>query len=138
MAAELKRLVLRSRPRVERTLGGWRLVALDGTQFSLTDTPQITATTLQSPDAARARAFAKLTTAVLLEVGLHNPLAAAIGRHGESEWALAQRLLASAEAGRVARRLLVRGRRLCRPRAGACARVGSHFLLRARIDQAAG
>ena len=44
---------------------------------------------------ARGRAaFAKMTAAVLLEVGLHNPLAAAIGRKGESEWVLAQRLLA--------------------------------------------
>ena len=33
-------------------------------------------------------------TGVLLELGLHNPLAAAIGRQGESEWQLAGRLLA--------------------------------------------
>jgi hypothetical protein len=44
-------------------------VALDGTQFSLTNTPQIAAvTTTNAPDAARRAAFAKLTTAVLLEV----------------------------------------------------------------------
>lgn len=30
---------------------------------------------------------------VLLELGLHNPLAAGIGRQGESEWALARRVL---------------------------------------------
>jgi hypothetical protein len=34
-------------------------------------------------------AFAKMATSVLLELGLHNPLAAAIGRQGQSEWALA-------------------------------------------------
>ena len=44
-------------------------------------------------DALRA-AFAKITTGVLLELGLHNPLAAAIGRSGQSEWALALELLA--------------------------------------------
>ena len=31
----------------------------------------------------------------LVERGLHNPLAAAIGRHGESEYALAERLIGS-------------------------------------------
>jgi hypothetical protein len=48
---------------------GWRLVGLDGTQFSLTNTPQI----LQAVPKARSRrgraAFAKLPTSVLLEIG---------------------------------------------------------------------
>jgi Transposase DDE domain len=65
-------------------------------------------------------------------VGLHNPLAAAIGRKGESEWALAQRLLAQLPA-----RALLLGDRLygvtafARQAQAACTRVGSHFLLRA-------
>jgi len=73
-----------------------------------------------------------MTTAVLLEVGLHNPLAAAIGRHGESEWALAQRLLAQ-----LPKRALLLGDRLygvvafARVAQAACRRVGSQFLLRA-------
>jgi hypothetical protein len=73
-----------------------------------------------------------MTAAVLLEVGLHNPLAAAIGRHGESEWALAQRLL-----GQLPKRALLLGDRLYGVAAfvvharAACTRVGSHFLLRA-------
>jgi hypothetical protein len=111
---------------------GWRLVALDGTQFSLLNTPQITAR-LEKVRTRRGRAaFAKITTAVLLELGLHNPLAAAIGRKGESEWALAQRLLA-----RLPTRALLLGDRLYGVTAfvvqarTACARVGSHFLLRA-------
>lgn len=111
---------------------GWRVVALDGTQFSLTNTPQITATTRKARTRRGRAAFAKLTTAVLLEVGLHNPLAAAIGRDGESEWALAQRLLAQ-----LPKRALLLGDRLYGVAAfvvharAACARVGSHFLLRA-------
>ena len=111
---------------------GWRLVALDGTQFSLTNTPQITATTTKARTRRGRAAFAKLTTAVLLEVGLHNPLAAAIGRHGESEWALAQRLLAQ-----LPKRAVLLGDRLYGVATfvvhaqAACARVGSHFLLRA-------
>jgi hypothetical protein len=110
----------------------WRLVALDGTQFSLTNTPQIAAVTTKARTRRGRAAFAKLTTAVLLEVGLHNPLAAGIGRHGESEWALAQRLLAQLPA-----RALLLGDRLygvaafVAPARAACTRVGSHFLLRA-------
>ena len=73
---------------------GWRLVALDGTQYSVTNTPQITATTTKAPSRRGRAAFAKITVSVLLELGLHNPLAASIGRQGESEWALAWRLLA--------------------------------------------
>jgi len=133
--ADLMRRVLRPRATRRQKAAfwrGWRLVALDGTTFSLTNTPQINATV----DKARTRrgraAFAKLTTAVLLELGLHNPLAAGIGRHGESEWALAQRLLAQ-----LPKRALLLGDRLYGVAAflvharAACARVGSHFLIRA-------
>jgi hypothetical protein len=134
--AELMRRVLRpkaTRRQRDAFWRGWRLVALDGTQFSLTNTPQITATTEKARTRRGRAAFAKLTAAVLLEVGLHNPLAAGIGRHGESEWALAQRLL-----GQLPTRALLLGDRLYGVAAfvvharAACARVGSHFLLRAR------
>jgi DDE family transposase len=114
---------------------GWRLVALDGTQFSLINTPQVTATFEKAPTRRGRAAFAKMTTAVLLELGLHNPLAAAIGRRGESEWALAQRLLAQLPKG-----ALLLGDRLYGVAAFAvealtvCRRVGSHFLLRTRRD----
>jgi len=134
--AELMRRALRPRatPRQHREAfwRGWRLVALDGTQFSLINTPQVTAI-LEKARTRRGRAaFAKITTAVLLEVGLHNPLAAAVGRKGESEWALAQRLLAQ-----LPKRAVLLGDRLYGVVAfavvahAACRRVGSHFLLRA-------
>jgi hypothetical protein len=133
--AELMRRVLRPKATTrqrEAFWRGWRLVALDGTQFSLTNTPPIT-TRRQKARTRRGRAaFAKMWTAVLLEVGLHNPLAAAIGRDGESEWALAQRLLAQ-----LPTRALLLGDRLYGVAAfvvharAACTRVGSHFLLRA-------
>lgn len=134
--AELMRRVLRPKatPRQRDAFWrGWRLVALDGTQFSLTNTPQITALTTKARTRRGRAAFAKLTTAVLLEVGLHNPLAARIGRHGESEWALAQQLLAQ-----LPKRALLLGDRLYGVAAfvvharAAGTRVGSHFLLRAR------
>jgi hypothetical protein len=134
--ADLMRRALRPRatPRQHREAfwRGWRLVGLDGTQFSLINTPQVT-TTFEKARTRRGRAaFAKITTAVLLEIGLHNPLAAAVGRKGESEWALGQRLLAQ-----LPKRAVLLGDRLYGVVAFACAaqtvcqRVGSHFLLRA-------
>ena len=133
--AELMRRALRAKA-TRRQPGafwrGWRLVALDGTQFSLTNTPQIAATYAKARTRRGRAAFAKIWTTVLLEVGLHNPLAAAIGRHRESEWALAQRLLAQLPG-----RALLLGDRLygvaafVGPARAACQRVGSHFLLRA-------
>jgi hypothetical protein len=133
--ADLMRRVLRpkaTRRQRDAFWRGWRLVALDGTQFSLTNTPQIRVTREKARTRRGRAAFAKIGTAVLLEVGLHNPLAAAIGRDGESEWALAQRLLVQ-----LPRRALLLGDRLYGVAAflvharTACARVGSHFLLRA-------
>jgi len=133
--ADLMRRVLRpkaTRRHREAFWRGWRLVALDGTTFSLTNTPQISATVEKARTRRGRAAFAKITTTVLLEVGLHNPLAAAIGRHGESEWALAQRLLAQ-----LPTRALLLGDRLYGVAAfvvhalAAGERVGSHFLLRA-------
>ena len=112
---------------------GWRLTALDGTQWSLTNTPQITAQARKARTRRGRAAFAKLPTAVLLELGLHNPLAAAIGRAGESEWALALTLL-----GQIPARALVMADRLygcgafLAPLHASCQRVGSHFLVRAQ------
>jgi hypothetical protein len=76
-------------------------------------------------------AFAKLGVAVLLELGVHNPLAAAIARHGESELALARRLFAQ-----LPKRALVLGDRLYGVPGvivevwATCRRVGSHLLFR--------
>jgi hypothetical protein len=113
---------------------GWRVVALDGTQFSLTNTPQILETVPKARTRRGRAAFAKITTCVLLEIGLHNPLAAAIGHRGQSEWELARTLLAQ-----LPKRVLLLADRLYGCAAFAvqaqavCARVGSHFLLRARM-----
>jgi hypothetical protein len=133
--ADLMQRVLRpqaTRRQPDAFWRGWRVVALDGTQFSLTNTPQIVGAVAKARTRRGRAAFAKITTCVLLEVGLHNPLAAAIGRQGESEWALAQRLLAQ-----LPKHALLLGDRLygviafARAAQVACRRVGSHFLLRA-------
>ena len=114
---------------------GWRLVALDGTQFSLTNTPQVLGRARKAKSRRGAAAFAKLQAAVLLEVGLHNPLAAAIAREGESEWALAHRLLDAlpAHAVLLMDRLYGCGAFLA-PTLAACHRVGSHVVVRARAS----
>jgi hypothetical protein len=135
--ADLMRRVLRRRAtrrdHPDAFWRGWRLLALDGTQFSLTNTPQVLATVRKARTRRGRAAFAKLTTAVLLEVGLHNPLAAAIGRRGESEWALAHSLLAQLPAGAL---LLADRLYGCAAFAveaqAACQRAGSEFLVRAR------
>jgi len=137
--AELMRRMLRplARPRrhPEAYWRGWRLTALDGTQFSVTNTPQNNAA-LSKAKARRGRAaFAKITSSVLLELGLHNPLAAAIGHKGQSEWELSLSLLAQLPKG-----VLLLADRLsgCAAFAAealkACRRVGSHFLFRARTQ----
>jgi len=112
---------------------GWRLVALDGTQFSLTNTPHVKATVRKAKTRRGRAAFAKITAGVLLELGLHNPLAAAIGRAGQSEWALALELLAQlpAQALLLADRLHGCAAFIAAAQA-VCTRVGSHFLIRAR------
>ncbi len=135
--ADLMRGVLRPRATRQREPDafwrGWRLVAFDGTQFSLTNTPQVRAQVRKARTRRGQAAFAKVTTAVLLEIAVHNPLAAAIGREGESEWGLALTLLAH-----LPRRALVLADRLygnapfVAQLQAACQRVGSHFLVRAQ------
>ena len=133
--ADLMRRALRPiatrRQQPEAFWRGWRLLAIDGTQYSVTNTPQVAATTLKAASRRGRAAFAKLGVAVLLELGVHNPLAAAIARKGESELALARRLLAQLPKGA----LLLADRLYGVPAVmvetwAACRRVGSHFLFR--------
>ena len=72
----------------------WLLVAIDGTQFSVTNTPQILSSLSKATSRRMKAAFAKVGLAVLVELGVHNPLAAEIGQNGESEMGLSKRLLA--------------------------------------------
>lgn len=71
----------------------WRLLALDGAQFSLSNTPKNLRAGKARSTGGGLTGFAKLHVAVLLEVGLHNPVAAAVGRPGQSEWSLSLSLL---------------------------------------------
>jgi hypothetical protein len=112
---------------------GWRLLALDGTQFSLTNTPQIKRSIKKAKSRRGRAAFAKITTGVLLEIGLHNPLAAAVGRQGQSEWELARGLLSHLPKGALLLADRLHGcAAFVRETLAACRRVDSHFLFRAR------
>ena len=133
--ADLMRRALRpiaTRRRVpEAFWRGWRMLALDGTQYSVMNTPQVSATTTKAASRRGRAAFAKISVATLLEVGVHNPLAAAIARAGESELALARRLFAQLPK----RALLLADRLYGVPSVmvevwAVCQRVGSHFLFR--------
>jgi hypothetical protein len=132
--ADLLRRALRpvaTRRHREAFWRGWRLIALDGTQYSVTNTPQVTARTTKAQSRRGRAAFAKIGVAVLLELGVHNPLAAAIARDGESELALARRLFAQLPKAA----LLLADRLYGVPGVmveawAACRRVGSHVLFR--------
>lgn len=74
---------------------GWRLAALDGVSFSLANTPQVKAKARKGGNQRGRAAFAKLQCCALVELMLHNPLAAALGWEGQSEWKLALERLAA-------------------------------------------
>jgi hypothetical protein len=117
---------------------GHRLVAIDGVQFSLNNTPAIKRESQKAQSRCGRAAFAKIGASVLLELGLHNPLAAAIGRRQESESSVSRRLLAQLPAG-----CLLLGDRLhgygvfLAPVWDRCQEVGSQFLIRVQRRVAA-
>lgn len=75
---------------------GLRLLAIDGTRFNLRNTPAITAGAIKvrCSKGSGVPAFAHLLGVVLVELGLHQPLAATFGWQGEGELTLARRLFA--------------------------------------------
>jgi hypothetical protein len=72
---------------------GLRLCGLDGSRFSVANTPQIKEGLSKANTRRLKAAFAKVGVAVLVELGLHNPIAAAIGPKDESEMVLSRQLL---------------------------------------------
>jgi hypothetical protein len=72
---------------------GLRLCGIDGSTFSVTNTPQVKKRMKKARSRRGRAAFPKVGVAVLVELGLHNPLAAALGPDGESEMVLAKRLV---------------------------------------------
>lgn len=74
---------------------GYRLLAFDGTRFNLRNTPAINAGAIKysCSKGSGEPAFAHLLGVVLVEIGLHQPLAAAFGWQGEAELPLARSLM---------------------------------------------
>jgi hypothetical protein len=74
---------------------GLRLCGVDGSLFSVTNTPQVKKQMRKARSRRGRAAFPKVGVAVMVELGLHNPLAAALGTRGESEMVLAKQVLSS-------------------------------------------
>lgn len=72
---------------------GLRLCGLDGSRFSINNTPQVKRQMHKARSRRGRAAFAQLGVAVMVELGLHNPIAATVGMRTESEMELAKRLL---------------------------------------------
>lgn len=70
----------------------WRLVGIDGTEWSATNTPAIRAALPKAASRRLGSAFAKVRLVSVVELGLHQPLAAAAGPASEGELTLAKRL----------------------------------------------
>jgi hypothetical protein len=94
---EILRLVLRPLAEPKNQPGafyhGLRLVGMDGTMFSVFNTPWISKSLKKAISRRAKAAFAKLRVCSLMELGVHNPLAVRIGRAEESELMLAYRLI---------------------------------------------
>ena len=73
--------------------GKLRLVGIDGTTWSVSNTPQHLARLIKAKTRNGSAAFAKIAMSALVELGTHAPLSAAIGLNGESENELSTRLL---------------------------------------------
>ncbi len=96
---QLMRAALKPRANAERHpeafYQGLRLCGVDGSLFSVTNTPQVKKQMHKARSRRGRAAFPKVGVAVMVELGLHNPLAAALGANGESEMVLAKQVLAA-------------------------------------------
>lgn len=71
---------------------GLRLVGLDGTQCSVSNTPRLLAAVPKAASRRLQAAFGKLQVVTLIELGLHNPLAAAVAGADVGEVTLAKKI----------------------------------------------
>lgn len=127
------------RPLAQRTLHpgcflhAWRLVGIDGTQWSLCNTPQNNRAVPKARTRRGQAAFAKVLLSALVELGTHAPLAASLGFEDKNELGISLPLLDRLPQGS----LLVLDRLYGHaPMLGelqrACPQRQSHFLVRVR------
>ena len=72
---------------------GLRLLGVDGSRLAMTNTARLLQGFRKAVSRRMKAAFAQVQVVVVVELGLHNPVAAEIGREGESEMVLGLRLL---------------------------------------------
>lgn len=77
---------------------GLRLVGMDGSTWSVSNTPTVKASARKTRSRRGKAAFYKVGMTAIYELGTHNPLAARIGTDRESEMALAVPLLDAIQA----------------------------------------
>ena len=129
------------RPLADQTLDegsfykGLRLCGIDGSKWSVTNTPQVLGAMTKASSRRFEAAFAKVQMCVLVELGIHNPLAAALGLKDEGEWVLAEELLESLPEFSllIVDRLYGCGKYV-RELIEACLKRSSHLLVRARSN----
>jgi IS4 transposase len=99
----------------------------------VTNTPQILEKMGKAASRRMKAAFAKVEMSVLVELGLHNPVAAAVGLKGEGEWSLCAKLLGSLPKGSllIVDRLYGCGKYL-KELVESCRSASSEVLVRAR------
>lgn len=78
---------------------GWRLLGVDGSRLAMSNAAGILQGFRKATSRRMKAAFAQVQVVVLVELGLHNPVAVEIGRAGESEMVLGLRLLQQLVAG---------------------------------------
>jgi hypothetical protein len=90
---------------------GLRLLAIDGTSFNLRNTPAIGQRAVKVPcgRGGGEPAFARMQAVVLVELGMHQPLGAALGWQGQGEITLARQIL---KQGALPEKSLLLGDRL--------------------------
>ena len=116
---------------------GLLLTGIDGTQWSLSNTPQISAVTAKTTTRRGLAAFAKLSLVALVELGTHAPLAAAFapGALRELAWSVALLAQLPLRSLLLLDRLYGQAPMLDELQKG-CASSESHFMVRVRQNLA--
>ena len=78
---------------------GFRLVGIDGLTFSLPNNADIQAKVKKGNNQKTESAFGKFNGALLVELIMHNPIAACLGLENESEWALGKKVVSQLPPG---------------------------------------
>jgi hypothetical protein len=94
MAAVLKPKASR-KPHPDAFYQGLRLCGIDGSTFSISNTPQAKKRMKKARSRRGRAAFPNVGVAVMVELGLHNPLAAAMEAKGESVMVLMRQVLSA-------------------------------------------